>query len=259
MKKAVRRTAAVLLAVVFAGSVGALLYQQLQYRRAAEDYAQAQAAAGLSAAEADGEAAERGQGTVGVEGEEPLQVDLEALQAVNGDVVGWIAIPGTDISYPVLQGRDNQYYLDHTWRGERNAVGAIFLDARNDPEMEDFNTILYGHRMNNDSMFGQLHRYSSQEFWREHPWVYVAVSGGVLRYEIFAAYEADVEGSTYWLEFPDQGSRLAFLEESEAQSVLDAGKSPGPEDRILTLSTCTGRGHDARWVVKACLCQEQMD
>ena len=68
-------------------------------------------------------------------------MDLPALQQVNSDVIGWIAIPGTEISYPLVQGTDNDYYLTHTWNQNSSAVGAIFMDCRCSADFSGFNTI----------------------------------------------------------------------------------------------------------------------
>lgn len=90
------------------------------------------------------------------------QMDLPALQQVNSDVIGWIAIPGTEISYPLVQDTDNDYYLTHTWNQNSSAVGAIFMDCRCSADFSGFNTIVYGHRMNNGSMFAALKHYKSR-------------------------------------------------------------------------------------------------
>ena len=91
-------------------------------------------------------------------------MDLPALQQVNSDVIGWIAIPGTEISYPLVQGTDNDYYLTHTWNQNSSAVGAIFMDCRCSADFSGFNTIVYGHRMNNGSMFAALKHYQKAGF-----------------------------------------------------------------------------------------------
>ena len=92
----------------------------------------------------------------------PSGMDLSPLQEVNADVVGWIEIPGV-LSYPLLQGGDNAYYLTHAWNGEENAAGAVFLDCRADACLGDFNTLIYGHRMRNGTMFGSLKHYKDAE------------------------------------------------------------------------------------------------
>ena len=123
-------------------------------------------------------------------------MDLEALREVNPDVVGWILIPDTQINYPLMQGQDNDYYLNRTWDGKSNAIGSIFLEHLNLPDLTDPNTIVYGHNMNDGSMFAEIKQYRDQEYAQQHPYVYILNDAGAFRYEIFAAYEADVESST---------------------------------------------------------------
>ena len=182
-------------------------------------------------------------------------LDLDGLRAQNPDVLGWITIPGTVLSYPLLQRGDNDYYLQHTWQNAGSSVGAIFMDYRNDAALSDFHTLIYGHRMRDGSMFASLKDYKSLEHWAEHPCVYLACTGGVYRYDIFAAYEASVLGHVYHLDFADAAGREAFIASCLAQSVIDTGIVPSAEEQILTLSTCTGSGHKTRWVVQAVLAE----
>lgn len=187
--------------------------------------------------------------------EQPLfrmeEFDLSALRSVNEDVLGWILIPETKVSYPVVQGEDDDYYLNHTWEKEPNAVGAIFLETANNPDLSDFHTIIYGHRMSDGSMLGSLKYYKEQEYAEEHPAIYLVDENGSHCYEIFAAYETPVTGNTYQLAFLDERECQEYLEDCLVQSVIDTGIVPTAKDQIMTLSTCTGRGYDARWVVQA--------
>ena len=166
-------------------------------------------------------------------------------------MLGWILIPGTRVSYPVVQGTDNSYYLDHTWRGGKNSVGAIFMECRNSSDLSDFNTIIYGHRMNNRSMFGTLSQYKSRSYWQAHPYVYLTDDSGTHRYEIFAAGEVSVDSDVYRLGLRSDSSRQSFLDSCLALSALNTGVTPHTYDKVLTLSTCTGNGHATRWVVQA--------
>ena len=88
--------------------------------------------------------------------EPPLAVDFESLKAINPDVKGWLYIEALDISYPVVQGPDNDAYLHTTYEGTSNFAGSIFLDYQNQGDFSDGNTIVYGHNMKNLSMFGKL-------------------------------------------------------------------------------------------------------
>ena len=273
MNRKIRAALIVLLAVVFVGSLVMFLRQIIQYREAAETYDEAKTLAELpdlsqiplpkeepetppavEEAPADELPADE-------EPEKPVYVDpyadalrnmdFEALREVNSDVLGWIVIPGTAISYPLVQGEDNQYYLKHTWKKWASAVGAIFLECRNSADLSDFNTIIYGHRMNNGSMFASLKYYKKQSYWAQHPYVYITDSNGSYKYEIFAAYEVSTIGSAYQIGFSGDESKQAFLDDCIGQSVIETGVTPTVQDRILTLSTCTGNGHATRWVVQA--------
>lgn len=178
-------------------------------------------------------------------------IDLPALQEVNPDVIGWITIPGADISHPLLLGPDNDYYLRHTWEKKWNGGGSIFLDCRASGDLEDFHTVIYGHRMRNGAMFAPLSRYAEQTFWAEHPYIYVTDGARVRRYEIFAAWEPSVTSLTYASELDSEESRQEMIDQCLGGSVIDTGVIPTPEDKLLTLSTCTGSGHATRWVVQA--------
>ena len=92
------------------------------------------------------------------------EMNLEALQRENEDIVGWIMIPDTEISYPLLQGEDNTYYLEHTWEHTKSRGGSIFLEQMCSRDLTDYNTIIYGHRMKNRSMFGSLAFYQEKEY-----------------------------------------------------------------------------------------------
>lgn len=272
MKPNFRKAMTALLAVVCALCLGRTALQLVQYRQGDETYAQAQELAGLPDLSdlpvvdvTDGSGESSGSAGADGAGEAPEEVpvwqdpyaqalkdmDFSALRQQNPDVLGWILIPGTRVSYPVVQGTDNSYYLDHTWRGGKNSVGAIFMDYRNNGDLSDFNTIIYGHRMNNRSMFGTLSQYKSRSYWQAHPYVYLTDDSGTHRYEIFAAGEVSVDSDVYRLGLRSDSSRQSFLDSCLALSALNTGVTPHTYDKVLTLSTCTGNGHATRWVVQA--------
>lgn len=183
-----------------------------------------------------------------------MDLDLDTLRETNERVLGWIHIPDSELSYPLLNVKDNQEYLRRAWDGTPNSAGCIFLECRNDPGFEDFNTMIYGHYMRNGTMFGSLHDYKDQDYAENHPVVYILTDDKVRCYEVFAAYEADVVSNTYRLYFEDDERKKSVLEEYMAQNVLETELVPTIDDHILTLSTCTGTGtYDTRWVVQAVL------
>ena len=178
-------------------------------------------------------------------------IGLDSLQEAHPDVVGWILIPDTQVNYPLMQGEDNEYYLNRTWDGKNNSVGSIFLESQNSPDLTDFNTIVYGHNMMDGSMFATVRQYGVADYWEKHPYVYILSQEGIFRYEVFASYQAPVDSSTYGLSFNQAKTRINFLTEAMDNSVISTGIVPALTDRILTLSTCSGAGYTHRWVVHA--------
>ncbi len=181
---------------------------------------------------------------------ELAQTDLAALQAVNPDVLGWIYIPGTIISYPLLQGEDNNYYLNYTWDYQPSYRGSIYLDCKNSPDLTDYNTIIFGHNLLDDTMFSDLHKYKDPEFWKSQPHIYLVTADGIHRYRIYAAFEVPTNVIAYRLRFDDT-QKQEFIDSGLAWSIHDAGVTPTVEDRFLTLSTCTGVIKSNRWVIQA--------
>lgn len=183
-----------------------------------------------------------------------LDVNLDALREENEEVVGWICIPGTKLSYPLMQGKDNTYYLKRAWDRSKSTAGSIFLECKNSPRLLDFNTIVYGHHMANGSCFAQLVSYRSYSFRQENPWVYIVTDTDVRRYEIFSAYEAPVASDTYRLNFGNDTKKQAALDYYIQSSLWHAPNTPEANSYILTLSTCVGNGdYDNRFVVQGML------
>lgn len=141
------------------------------------------------------------------------QMDLPALQQVNSDVIGWIAIPGTEISYPLVQGADNDYYLTHTWNQNSSAVGAIFMDCRCSADFSGFNTIVYGHRMNNGSMVCRAEALQKAGFPAGTSAGICDNASGTHAYRIYAAYEAALDGTAYYSAFSDETIKKTFIDE----------------------------------------------
>ncbi len=175
----------------------------------------------------------------------------EELQDLNEDYVGWIDVLGTTISYPIVMGEDNEYYLKHNYYRERDFVGSIFMDYRNSRDKLDKNTIIYGHNMKDDSMFGSLEDLLDQEFFEKHQTITLNYPDGqTYKWELFSAYATtDVE----WMrtDFSKQADFARYLRSVKNKSVILSETEVGEEVTILTLSTCTDRDNDERIVVHA--------
>lgn len=181
--------------------------------------------------------------------EEEFQVDFGKLRAVNEDVVGWIRFESLDISYPIMRGEDNDYYLRHTTNRTENNAGSIFMDYLNAPDFSDKNTFVYGHNMKNKSMFGLLNNYSEEQYYREHPYFWIYTPQGAARYQIFSCYVGSAAGDSYQVGFGENEEFEAYLGRLQELSAYDTGVSVAKEDEIVSLSTCTASGDDYRFLV----------
>lgn len=254
MRRTVVRVISAVLVVVLLVSLSMIVRNTRQLRKSADSAALARELAGgvqLASADEDAPSVELPQWARAL-----LGIDLEVLRDINPDVAGWITIPDTDLSCPVMCSEDNKHYLTHSWTGEENIAGAIFFETACGTELTDYNTIVYGHRMRDGSMFGLLKNYKDPDFLRAHPSVYLASEDRVCRYEVFAAFEADTEGMVYRLDMEKKHLEKEFLQYCIDNSVIETVAVPEDGGRVLTLSTCTGVGHARRWVVLAGLSEE---
>lgn len=174
--------------------------------------------------------------------ESPLDIDFKELKSINQDVAGWIymeALP--DISYPIAQGDDNEFYLHHTYKKESIFAGSIFVDCKNSKDFSDQNTIVYGHNMKNGSMFGTLKNYKLQETVDKSPYFWIITKKDAYKYKIFSIYTANVDGDTYTLIKGPGKETVEYANNMKAKSNIDMGEFDFKEtDKIVTLSTCTG-------------------
>ena len=179
----------------------------------------------------------------------PIQVDFAALKAQNDEVVGWIYSPNTVISYPVVKGVDNDFYLYHTFDGTPNASGSIFMDAVCDTDLSQSNTILYGHHMNNGSMFASIADYKQAGYLEAHPVLYYYTPDRTYLLEVFCMFVTGPDSDVYTFNFTSPEEFERYLESWRSRSNFDTDVEVTGEDHIMTLSTCTYEYEDARYVV----------
>ena len=129
--------------------------------------------------------------------EETVTVDFASLQAINPDIVAWLRIPGV-LEYPVVRGKDNSYYLNHTVQKTYNIAGSIFLDYRNERDFSDSKNIIYGHNMKDGSMFHVLRNYQDIDFFQEHTDMEIYLPDGrTLNYQIIACEQVPADSEVY--------------------------------------------------------------
>lgn len=182
-----------------------------------------------------------------------LDVDWETLSAQSRDVVGWLYIPDSNMNYPLMH-RDNLYYLDHDYQGKYNVGGSLFLDARLDINVQ--NVIVYGHHMKSDTMFHRLTNYAKQDYADGHKYIYVATPEETRLYKVFSVVYTRGGSDTYTWEFGADGDMMFedYANRAIANSLVETEtREIVEEDRILSLSTCSGRSSTERLVVHAVL------
>lgn len=181
----------------------------------------------------------------------PIEVDFSYLNAVSKDIIAWIyaeAVP--QISYPILHGKDNEYYLNKTFGEFENTAGSIFLHCDNSSDMSDCNSIIYGHNMRNGTMFGSLKQYRLKDTWEISPYIWIMQENINLRYEVFAVYITQKDGNTYTLFFKPKKVYLDYLEAAKEKSEITSSFQFTKFSKIITLSTCTGTD-STRLIVQA--------
>lgn len=177
--------------------------------------------------------------------------DYQKLTAQNSDAVGWLRLPETNLSYPIVQGKDNAYYLNHTFYKNNSSMGAIFLDSRIENGPGAKNSIMYGHNMRSGAMFAALCNFRDKGYYERHPEMELYSKAGKADYKIFSVHEAKPDSETYTYFFSDQSSYGSYLQKMKKLSLYDTGVETNAESRILTLSTCVNDARDMRFVVHA--------
>lgn len=187
------------------------------------------------------------------DGEQGFSVNFDELQKINPDVIGWVRLEHLEISYPIVQGRDNEYYLHHTFSGEENKCGCIFMEAENQPDFSDQNSFLYGHNMRDRSMFAKLNEFQKEETYRKNPEFFIYTPEGVGRYEIFSCYPAELNGDTFICQFASEEAYGEWQQKTAGQSLYDTGVKISPGQKTVTLMTCTPAGGRERFFVHGVL------
>ena len=178
-------------------------------------------------------------------GGRPLQkmenpINFEELLEINTDIIGWLEMEAVNISYPIVQGDDNDFYLHRTFRKQDNFAGSIFLDYINNPNFSNRNNIVYGHNMRNGSMFGILKQYREQEKYDKSPYFWIYTPTRIYKYEIFAASVVGTYSDSYKVAFADANDFQDFLDKAKKQTMIKTKATVNYRDTVVTLSTCTG-------------------
>ncbi len=184
----------------------------------------------------------------------PLDIDFEELMSINPDVCGWIYCPETVINYPILKDNNNDYYLHHNYKGDYTASGSIFIECLNRDDFADCNTIIYGHHMADGSMFASLSKWFKQEYYEQHPIMYVFTPTQNYVLQLFSAYTTAATSDSYWAAQTPCQEMTDYTAKVASQSEFDPGEIDLPDDgHYVMLSTCAYSFQDARSVLHGLL------
>ncbi|MEG1445682.1 MAG: class B sortase [Ruthenibacterium sp.] len=181
-------------------------------------------------------------------------IQFAQLAKINSDAIAWLYCAGTPISYPIVQGTDNTYYLKHTIDKKYAEAGCVFLDFRNEPNFSQTQSIVFGHNFyRSDLMFTSLAQYQNQTYYDDFPTMTLFTPTAEYEIMLFSGYA--VEAAQYDLEmtYDTPQEYEAFLRAAQEKSDFISNVTPTATDRIFTMCTCSENGADARYLLHGVL------
>ena len=182
---------------------------------------------------------------------------VKELKKENSDIVGWLEIENTNINYPVLQGTDNEYYMTHNYKKEKSKNGSIFLNNEYDWSIPSSNLLIYGHNLNNGTMFQELLKYADESFYIEHPIIHFTTTKEDAKYEIISVFKSRVYYKSeenvfryyYFINANSEAEYNQFVSDAKKASLYNIDATAKYGDQLITLSTCSYHVKDGRFAV----------
>lgn len=240
-----RRFLIILLAAVMLGSGGLSLKHYMDSQKAREEYGR------LSDLARETTAVPRMEEPAGTRGKVPEEepyvspVNFDKLKAENPETIGWIRIADTNIDYPIVQGTDNDFYLNHDFYGKESVGGSIYLDFESQNDFVGRNNILYGHNMKDGSMFKDVILYKDEKYFKEHQFFSIYTPDREIRLKAVACYYGEAQPIVRKTRFKSQESFDAFVY-AMLEPCIYAGAVTYPAKTLYTLVTCSYEINDAR-------------
>ena len=178
-------------------------------------------------------------------------IDFDALRKVNPDIVGWIYYEGTKINYPIVQGEDNDYYLRVAFENTWAINGTLFVDAITEKPFKQFNTIVYGHHMQDGTMFGDLKKLKDTEYCKEHPQLELITPEGKYHLRICAFLNQPADSQVYLTNFQEEEGKQEYIDLIESIANYITSEKMTTDSKLVVLSTCAYEYQDARYMVIA--------
>ena len=192
--------------------------------------------------------------------ENERMIKIKELQKENQDIKGWLEIPNSDISYPVLQGNDNNYYMKHNFKKEYSTEGSLFVDKDYDWNLPSTNLLIYGHNnRGTDEMFCSLMNYKDENYYKEHKIIRFTTDVEDSEYEIISVFLSKVYFSNeknvfryyYFINANNEEEFNNYIKNCKENSLYETGITAEFGDELITLSTCEFSQKDGRLAVVA--------
>ena len=177
------------------------------------------------------------------------EIDFDALRKINPDIVGWLYYESTNINYPIVQGKDNDYYLHISFDGTWTLGGTLFADAITEEPFNQFNTIVYGHHMQDHTMFGDIKELKDPEYCKEHPQFELITPEGKYHLKICAFVHQPSDSAIYTTNFHDEEGKQEYINLIKSLATYITTEEMTAEDRLVILSTCAYEYQEARYMV----------
>lgn len=176
----------------------------------------------------------------------------EKLKEINSDYQFWVEVENTNISYPVVQGQDNSYYLKKDFNKKESSAGTIFMDALNDFDVDN-NVVLYGHNMNNKTMFNNITHFKKEDFFNKNNKIRIKHNKDEKEYvyEVFSVYHSDNTFDYNTVRFGEGYSFSSFINDIKNKSMYKNDIEVTENDKIITLSTCSYEFKGAKTTIHA--------
>ena len=184
---------------------------------------------------------------------------LNKIREQNSDIVGWLEIEGTSINYPVLQGNDDIYYMNHNYKKQKSKSGSIFLTSKYNWKIPSDNLLIFGHNLNNGTMFQELLKYGNESFYEKHPIIRFTTMEEDAEYEIISVFksrvyyknENDVFRYYYFVNANNEEEYNEFVKNAKKSSLYNINATAKYGEQLITLSTCSYHVKDGRFAVVA--------
>lgn len=184
---------------------------------------------------------------------------IKTLQQENPEIQGWIKIDGTNVNYPLLQGKDNKYYLTHNFKDEKTSYGSIFVNTNSDLKNDKANVIIYGHDMKDGQMFSDLIKYTDKEYYDAHKTIKITTNSSENEYTIVSVFKSKVfykdEKNVFrfyqYYNLENEKQFNEYISNCKKLQLYDTGVEANYGDQLVTLITCEYSNDNGRMVVVA--------